>query len=293
MVEEVIKVEKNYILRLEEGIDIYFKQGIKLIKDSDKLEYERAFSNILKIYDLHKNQLYQSLINCNNDVFNIAKIFQKLISNDSFYPYVIYPVEIVKLEKFITKYKKIFDKISNKAGATIGIDIFLCEPFQRLTKYQILFKEIINQLDFHDTALRKFSSICRLTERQLTQLINVVDQAIIIKDLEKCSDIEWRENGKFRKASIMQIFNYNENVSYDANVYLFESCLIINQRNENEGNIFRTIINLDDIIYVEECLGTNIRLKMRRNEIVFSGNKSEIQEWMKELGTIHHFYGNY
>lgn len=189
MIQEVITLEENYISRLERGIEIYIHQGVKLIEDIFQSEYKSLFGNLLKIYDFHKDQLFRSLVACNQDVFNIANVFHTYITNDSFYPYVLFQVDRVRIEKMITKHKQHFDELSKANGDKLGIKNFLMEPVQRLPRYTLLFAEIIKLLSVNDETVKNFLSVCCMTEKQLRRLIICVDQAISLTDLDIYSDV--------------------------------------------------------------------------------------------------------
>lgn len=191
VIQEVIDLERNYIKRLERGIEIYIDQGVEIIEDVFRHEYKNLFSNLKQIHDFHKNQLYRSLVACNEDVFNIANVFHTYITNDSFYPYVLFQVDKARLEKILFKYKVKFDKLGITNGDKLGVRNFLMEPVVRLPRYSLLFAEIIKLLSVNDETVKNFLSVCCMTERQLRRLVISVDQAISLSELDSYPSVSY------------------------------------------------------------------------------------------------------
>uniref|UniRef100_A0A336MCY0 CSON009777 protein n=1 Tax=Culicoides sonorensis TaxID=179676 RepID=A0A336MCY0_CULSO len=282
VIQEVVVLEKNYIQRLENGINLYVYNGIDLIHQKDKDEYWRLFANLLKIYEFHKNQLFCSLIACNEDIFNIANVFHTFITNDNFYPYVLYSVDEFKIEKIISQYKKDFDKLSSDSGDKLGIKNFLMEPMQRLPRYQMLFSKIIKTLRYSDDSVKSFLTVCCMAEKQLRRLVNTVDQAISLNDLENYPKFDWQVGqGNFRKMSKFIVFEHPKDVEYESNVYLFEKSLICTESNPNFNNrlLYRTHVTLDEIYFIEFLEESKIKITLCQKKISLSGATENIQEW--------------
>lgn len=76
--------------------------------------------------------------------------------------------------------------------------------------------------------------------------------------------------------------------SYEGRVYLFENALLCTQaENTSEDRlIYRAHINLDDIYFIVFLEDDMIKLTLRQNEVCFSGDTVEIEEWVTALKSV-------
>lgn len=175
--------------RLERGIQVYFDQGVLRINEVFREKYKNLFSNFLKIHAFHKDQLYRSLVACHEDIFNIANVFHTYITNDSFYPYVLFQVDKVHLERIVAEHKDQFDHLAETNGDKLGIKAFLMEPVARLPRYGLLFAEIIKVLSVNDETVKNFLSVCCMAEKQMRRLLISFNQAVSLSDLDSYPEV--------------------------------------------------------------------------------------------------------
>lgn len=136
---EILKTEQNYVENLNRGINLYCTEMTSSIKE----QYNDEFSDIEKLYMLHKNTVYPTLMATNKNLFEIATIFHKLVAKDQFYCYIKYGIHKPLAEEFVSQHEKHFDEISKINKDILGVEGLLYLPIQRLPQYKLLFGEII------------------------------------------------------------------------------------------------------------------------------------------------------
>lgn len=131
--------------KLEKGIEIYVKEFDTCQDLPHSLHGKKyhVFGNIERLHGFHRDSLLPSLVNCDENVLEIANVFYDHISQDRFYGYVLYGLNKPKAERICLEHKAFFDSITNKSVDKLGINSFLLEPIQRLPRYNLLLTEII------------------------------------------------------------------------------------------------------------------------------------------------------
>lgn len=145
IIRELIQVEKNYVEKLARGIEVYVKGFDDCVDLPVTLRGKKyhIFGNIERIHDFHHDSLLPALIECDENVQEMANVFKDYIEKDRFYGYVLYGLNKPKAEHLTLKHKDFFEAIANKSIDKLGINSFLLEPIQRLPRYSLLFNEII------------------------------------------------------------------------------------------------------------------------------------------------------
>lgn len=142
IIRELQENEQNYVRSLGNGIKIYMS-----VMDQNEFDNFprtlrgqkfRVFGNIFSIYKFHCDEFFPRLVECGEDVEQIAELFTSYVTRDFFYAYVIYAINRkksellchyhnsfwkVKLFKFILKFYKTLIEIFRKFKINPAIDL--------------------------------------------------------------------------------------------------------------------------------------------------------------------------
>uniref|UniRef100_A0A8C3YHJ3 MCF.2 cell line derived transforming sequence n=1 Tax=Catagonus wagneri TaxID=51154 RepID=A0A8C3YHJ3_9CETA len=101
------------------------------------------FGNMAEIYEFHNNIFMSSLENCVDAPERVGPCF--LQRKDDFQMYAKYCQNKPKSEGIWKKYSEcaFFQECQRKLKHRLGLDSYLLKPVQRITKYQLLLKELL------------------------------------------------------------------------------------------------------------------------------------------------------
>lgn len=135
----MLKTEVNYVGKLETGLKNYAEPLDELLQD----EYNEEFYDLERLLNFHKQEFLPALQEHHTNAFDVANLFHRYISKDSFFDYIYYAMRKPKVEKFIENHSETFHELTRRSNDKLGINSFLHEPIQRLPRYKLLFAEII------------------------------------------------------------------------------------------------------------------------------------------------------
>ncbi|XP_055986158.1 proto-oncogene DBL isoform X2 [Sorex fumeus] len=101
------------------------------------------FGNMAEIYEFHNNIFMSSLENCMNAPERVGPCF--LERKDDFKIYAVYCQNKPRSEAVWKKFSEcaFFQECQRKLKHRLGLDSYLLKPVQRITKYQLLLKELL------------------------------------------------------------------------------------------------------------------------------------------------------
>lgn len=137
--QELLKTEENYVSKLETGLKTYAEPLDEALED----KYNEEFYDIERLLNFHKKEFLPALHEHHTNVFDVANLFHRYISKDSFFDYIFYAMRKPKVEAFIAEHNELFFELGERSNDKLGINSFLHEPIQRLPRYKLLFAEII------------------------------------------------------------------------------------------------------------------------------------------------------
>ncbi|XP_055918159.1 pleckstrin homology domain-containing family G member 3-like [Eupeodes corollae] len=124
------------------------------------------------------------------------------------------------------EHREYFKTLQTEFNDKLGIDSFLVQPIQRLTRYPLLLQQLI--LDFFKNGINckpVLKSCCKLDTRMRNHLA-VVNQSEEIKSIEELDELNILEQGYFLKSSEFDAYNHKSRKKFRCKVYLFEKCLL-------------------------------------------------------------------
>ncbi|UMM39253.1 hypothetical protein L5515_016389 [Caenorhabditis briggsae] len=185
-IRELHETEERYVRKaLSEIITFFYEKMIGIISTED---YKIMFGNIEDIYRLHINFLadleYPVKLACaaadskiqrptslnGSDVpKTIGEVFIKY--RDQFLLYGKYCSNLTDSRKLVTELiqnnefvAKTIDELAREAQCKFGLNDLLCVPFQRITKYPLLLRELLKKTDVNSPDLKSLSEAVDVME---------------------------------------------------------------------------------------------------------------------------------
>ena len=143
---ELLQSEEAYVRDLR-GLETYWWEmasGLEEVPAGIRNKQHIIFGNIQEIYDFHSNTFLSELTNCRVPE-DVGRCFATRA--DRFHMYVNYCKNKVDSSQLILKHAgTFFDDIRQKHGLGFAssIDSYLIKPVQRITKYQLLLKDLLS-----------------------------------------------------------------------------------------------------------------------------------------------------
>nr|XP_006823010.1 PREDICTED: uncharacterized protein LOC100378837 [Saccoglossus kowalevskii] len=146
VLEELLATERQFVKDLQFAADNYSKAvDSPSFPSSLQGKKESLFMNIEEILDFHRDYFVHELENCNNDAASVGRTFIKW--QHKFEMYVQYCKNKQKSEALLSSQvaKNFFEDIGRALGGDkqLSLSDYLIKPVQRITKYQLLLKEIV------------------------------------------------------------------------------------------------------------------------------------------------------
>ncbi|XP_059822545.1 kalirin isoform X4 [Hypanus sabinus] len=142
---ELLQTEKAYVRDLHECLESYFWEmtsGVEEIPPGIINKEHIIFGNIQEIYDFHNNTFLKELEKYEQLPEDVGHCF--VTWADKFQMYVTYCKNKPDSSQLILEHAgTFFDEIQQRHGLANSISSYLIKPVQRITKYQLLLKELL------------------------------------------------------------------------------------------------------------------------------------------------------
>ncbi|XP_062258384.1 kalirin isoform X2 [Platichthys flesus] len=143
---ELLQTEKSYVKDLNECLETYLLEmtsGTEEIPPGIANKEHIIFGNMQEIYDFHNNIFLKELVNYEQLPEDVGHCF--VTWADKFHIYVDYCKNKPDSSQLILEHAgAFFDDIQQKRGLANSISSYLIKPVQRITKYQLLLKELLS-----------------------------------------------------------------------------------------------------------------------------------------------------
>uniref|UniRef100_A0A4W3IS77 non-specific serine/threonine protein kinase n=1 Tax=Callorhinchus milii TaxID=7868 RepID=A0A4W3IS77_CALMI len=142
---EVLQTEKAYVRDLHECLETYLWEmtsGVEEIPAGIVNKEHIIFGNIQEIYEFHNNIFLKELEKYEQLPEDVGHCF--VTWADKFQMYVTYCKNKPDSSQLILEHAgSFFDEIQQRHGLANSISSYLIKPVQRITKYQLLLKELL------------------------------------------------------------------------------------------------------------------------------------------------------
>uniref|UniRef100_A0A3Q0T668 non-specific serine/threonine protein kinase n=1 Tax=Amphilophus citrinellus TaxID=61819 RepID=A0A3Q0T668_AMPCI len=143
---ELLQTEKTYVRDLQECLETYLWEmtnGVEEVPPGIANKEHIIFGNMQEIYDFHSNIFLKELVNYEQLPEDVGHCF--VTWADKFHIYVDYCKNKPDSSQLILEHAgTFFDEIQQKQGLVNSISSYLIKPVQRITKYQLLLKELLS-----------------------------------------------------------------------------------------------------------------------------------------------------
>ncbi|CAG9812083.1 unnamed protein product [Chironomus riparius] len=283
IIRELQENEENYVRSLKNGIVNYMTvMNRRELPKTLRGQKHRVFGNIESIYKFHCNEFYPKLVECCEDVEQIAELFTSYVTRDYFYGYIIYAINRKRSELLCNYHVHYWKQIQNQCGDRLGINSFLLQPIQRLPRYQLLLNEIIKELSKDIENTKQSIAACCVAEKNIQRLLDTVNESMSINDVRNCYDIDILCQGKFKKMNEFDIYDWEQRKKFRGKVFLFERCIVFTEALNREYLEYRGHYESDKlgIIYKEGKSKFKLFAKKRGcKEVEFHTDLNTVVEW--------------
>ncbi|XP_044792714.2 proto-oncogene DBL isoform X8 [Bubalus bubalis] len=262
------------------------------------------FGNMAEIYEFHNNIFMNSLENCVDAPERVGSCF--LERKDDFQMYAKYCQNKPRSEAIWKKYSEcaFFQECQRKLKHRLGLDSYLLKPVQRITKYQLLLKELL-----------KYSKDCVGAVELKEALDTMLDLLKSVNDLMHQTAINGyignlNELGKMimqgafsvwmgHKKGTTKMKDFARFKPMQRHLFLYEKAVIFCKRRVESGEgsdrypsySFKHCLKMDELGITEYVKGDNRKFEIwnagkEEVYIVQASNIDMKMMWLKEIRNI-------
>ncbi|XP_070319387.1 proto-oncogene DBL isoform X2 [Odocoileus virginianus] len=262
------------------------------------------FGNMAEIYEFHNNIFMSSLENCVDAPERVGPCF--LERKDDFQMYAKYCQNKPRSEAIWKKYSEcaFFQECQRKLKHRLGLDSYLLKPVQRITKYQLLLKELL-----------KYSKDCVGSVELKEALDTMLDLLKSVNDSMHQTAINGyignlNELGKMimqgafsvwigHKKGTTKMKDFARFKSMQRHLFLYEKAIVFCKRRVESGEggdrypsySFKHCLKMDELGITEYVKGDNRKFEIWYAEkeevyIVQASNIDTKMMWLKEIRNI-------
>ncbi|XP_076098704.1 guanine nucleotide exchange factor DBS-like isoform X2 [Mytilus galloprovincialis] len=307
VLNELIETEKTYVAQLEDIVQGYFQQmdnpafrnmiPEQLIGKKDVL-----FGNLEQIFDFHRNVFLHELENCRDAPAKVGKCFAN--RKEEFHLYSIYCQNKHRSEELrntIGDQNPFFMECQKRLGHKLPLGAYLLKPVQRITKYQLLLKEMLRFTD-HDQAcatqlqeaLDCMLAVVRYVNDSLHQVSivnfpgNISDQGRLLMQGSFCVFTE-HHRGRIKDLRFKPMHRH---------VFLYEKSILLCKKKEESPTgvdkgvyVFKNLLQMVQVGLTENVKGDKKRFELwlRGREEVYiiqAPNMNCKDMWVKEIKRV-------
>ncbi|XP_018790114.1 PREDICTED: pleckstrin homology domain-containing family G member 4B isoform X2 [Bactrocera latifrons] len=229
IIDEVIQTEANYVNNLRKGIKNYGElharsDAPESLKGAENRK--RLLGNVEEILALHETQILPLMLRNQRDLKSLFDEFAAYFDKNEFYCYVIFMMNKKTSMQLRQEQRPWLQNVQNEISDKLGIDSFLVQPIQRLTRYPLLLQQFISEFYKSGISCKPvLASVCKL-ETRMRRLLEVVNQAEDVSAIDEIAELNLASQGYFRRATEFDAYHHRSRKKYAAKVFLFDRCLI-------------------------------------------------------------------
>ncbi|XP_075166754.1 uncharacterized protein LOC142238907 isoform X2 [Haematobia irritans] len=230
IIDELLQTEGNYINNLKKGmqnygdLDKYDKLPDTLKGDEMK---QQLLGNIGEILELHEKQILPLMLGNQRDLKTMFDEMSSSIDKNNFYCYVTFTMHKKTSMQLRKDNREWFQNYQIEINDRLGIDSFLVQPIQRLTRYPLLLQQFISE--FYKSGINckpVLVSVCKL-ETRMRRLLEVVNQSEEVLNIDELPpELTINHFGAFRRSTEFEAYSCRSRKKFKAKVFLFDQCLV-------------------------------------------------------------------
>ncbi|XP_030383826.1 triple functional domain protein isoform X2 [Scaptodrosophila lebanonensis] len=229
IIDELIQTEVNYVANLRKGLSNYGKlQDCEHLPDGLRGEerQKQLLSNISEILELHEREILPLMLRNQRDLKGLFDEFAAHFEKNHLYCYVTFTMGKKSSMQLRQEHREWLQNYQTSIKDKLGIDSFLVQPIQRLTRYPLLLQQFISEFYKSGISCKPvLSAVCKL-ETRLRRQLDVVNQAEEIPNIDELNEFDLLQQGHFRRATEFEAQHFPTRKKYRAKVFLFDRCLV-------------------------------------------------------------------
>nr|XP_058147020.1 proto-oncogene DBL isoform X3 [Dasypus novemcinctus] len=309
VLNELIQTERVYVRELFTVLLGYRSEMdnpdmFELIPPLLRNKKDVLFGNMAEIYEFHNNIFMSSLENCSDAPERVGSCF--LERKEDFQMYAKYCQNKPRSETIWKKYSEcaFFQECQRKLKHRLGLDSYLLKPVQRITKYQLLLKELL-----------KYSKDCEGTAQLKEALDTMLDLLKSVNDsmhqiaitgfVGNLNDLgKMLMQGAFsvwigHRKGATKMKDFARFKPMQRHIFLYEKAIVFCKRRIESGEgsdrypsySFKHYLKMDEVGITEYVKGDNRKFEIWCGEkeeiyIIQAQNVDVKMAWLKEIRNI-------
>ncbi|KAK3095367.1 hypothetical protein FSP39_013819 [Pinctada imbricata] len=306
VLNELIETEKTYVSQLSDILNGYYSKMEErsmqhLIPEELKGKRDILFGNLEQIYKFHNDTFLQELENCQDMPAKVGACFAN--RKEEFHLYSLYCQNKKRSEALrnqIGDQNPFFMECQRRLGHKLPLGAYLLKPVQRITKYQLLLKEMLRFSDDNQEsevqlreALNCMLEVVRYVNDSMHQVSivgfpgNVADLGRILMQGSFTVSTE-HTKGKIKDLRFKPMHRH---------VFLYEKVILLCKRKDEASNsdqgvyAFKNCLKLSQVGLTENVKGDRkkFELWLRGREevyILLAPSLPSKEMWVKEIKRV-------
>ncbi|XP_064638483.1 guanine nucleotide exchange factor DBS-like isoform X2 [Lineus longissimus] len=293
-VSELSSIIEGYILEMDNP-DLQDMIPAELIQNKDIL-----FGNLEEIYEFHNGFFLKELENCRNTPALVGKCF--VDRKEEFEIYSLYcqnKPQAESIRKLIGDNNLFFKECQKKLGHKLPLSAYLLKPVQRITKYQLLLKEMLKYTKNQVGNMELQEAV----DTMLTVLkyVNDLMHALAISGFTGNQE----DLGRFLMQGQFYVWQKHEKDKIrdfrfkpqNRNVFLYQRALMFCKKLEDPNNIEKVQYVFKNLVKTAQIgMTENVKTDKKKFEVWLHGrsevyilqapNMDEKARWVKEIKKV-------
>uniref|UniRef100_A0A8C2PWH6 non-specific serine/threonine protein kinase n=1 Tax=Cyprinus carpio TaxID=7962 RepID=A0A8C2PWH6_CYPCA len=294
IIAELLQTEKAYVRDLHECLETYLWEmtnGVEEIPPGIANKAHIIFGNIQEIYDFHNNIFLKELINYEQLPEDVGHCF--VTWADKFNIYVKYCKNKPDSSQLILEHAgSFFDEIQKRHGLANSISSYLIKPVQRITKYQLLLKELLSCCEEGKGEIKDGLEVMLSVPKRANDAMHVS----MLEGFDENLDVQ----GELILQDTFQVWDPKSLIrkGRDRHLFLFEISLVFSKEIKDSAGrskyIYKNKLLTSELGVTEHVEGDPCKFALWVGRTPSSDNKTVLkassievkQEWIKNIREV-------
>ncbi|XP_036396533.1 kalirin isoform X3 [Megalops cyprinoides] len=291
---ELLQTEKAYVRDLQECLETYLWEmtsGVEEIPPGIANKEHIIFGNIQEIYDFHNNIFLKELVNYEQLPEDVGHCF--VTWADKFQMYVTYCKNKPDSSQLILEHAgSFFDEIQQRHGLANSISSYLIKPVQRITKYQLLLKELLTCCEEGKGEIKDGLEVMLSVPKRANDAMHVS----MLEGFDENLDVQ----GELILQDTFQVWDPKSLIrkGRDRHLFLFEISLVFSKEIKDSAGrtkyVYKNKLQTSELGVTEHIEGDPCKFALWAGRTPSSDNKTVLkassievkQEWIKNIREV-------
>ncbi|XP_061081598.1 kalirin [Conger conger] len=291
---ELLQTEKAYVRDLQECLETYLWEmtsGVEEIPPGIVNKEHIIFGNIQEIYDFHNNVFLKELVNYEQLPEDVGHCF--VTWADKFQMYVTYCTNKPDSSQLILEHAgSFFDEIQQRHGLANSISSYLIKPVQRITKYQLLLKELLTCCEEGKGEIKDGLEVMLSVPKRANDAMHVS----MLEGFDENLDVQ----GELILQDTFQVWDPKTLIrkGRDRHLFLFEISLVFSKEIKDSAGrtkyVYKNKLQAAELGVTEHIEGDPCKFALWAGRTPSSDNKTVLkasnievkQEWIKNIREV-------